>query len=79
MAPRLTPARLRAWREARGWTQQQAAEWYGSSREAWQSWELGRRPIPRPLAIRIVAESEPRPRRPLSPAYLSWLRCCTTS
>lgn len=40
---------LRAWRESRGWTQQQAAEATGYSVETWRSWELGRRAIRAPL------------------------------
>lgn len=51
---KLTAARLRAWRDARGWTQAQAAEWYGCSEDAWRSYEIGRRPIPRPLMLRLA-------------------------
>lgn len=51
---RLTPAGLRAWREARRLTQEAAADWYGCSASAWQSYELGRRPIPRPLVLRLA-------------------------
>jgi transcriptional regulator with XRE-family HTH domain len=47
-------AELRRWRLARGWSQRQAAEWYGCSTEAWRSWEGGRRPIPAHVARRLA-------------------------
>lgn len=37
-----SPDRLRAWREARGWTQARAAEATGYSLDTWKSYETGR-------------------------------------
>ena len=44
MAPRVhrveTGAQLRKWRTARGWSQYQAAMWYGCREETWKKYEL---------------------------------------
>lgn len=44
-----TPAKLLRWRKAMGWSQEEAAAWYGVTEGAWRHWENGRRKIPRPL------------------------------
>ena len=58
----LTPATLRAWRLARGFSQQAAADWYGCTLRAWQRYEAGQRPIPAPLhhRLRLAAAREAR-------------------
>jgi transcriptional regulator with XRE-family HTH domain len=53
---------VRRWRERRGFTQQQAAEWYGVTERSWQRYESGERPVPRPLLI-IVWRSEKHARQ----------------
>jgi hypothetical protein len=40
-----------------GWTQKEAAEWYGIGWRAWQRWEAGERAIPLPLVLRILDET----------------------
>lgn len=52
-----SPQSLRRWRRARGWTQAQAAAWFGVSRSAWTHWESGRYPIGNPLRNRLNAAS----------------------
>jgi len=42
----ISPETIRAWRVARSLTQQEAADYFGVSRQAWQHWELGDREIP---------------------------------
>lgn len=54
---RWTARRLRLWRESHGWTQEEAAAWYGCTRQAWSLWELGDRPLPRPLLLRLETAS----------------------
>lgn len=45
---------LQLWRLQKGWTQQQAAEWYGVNVRTWRRYELqGDRPIPRRLWLRL--------------------------
>lgn len=51
----VTPTTLRRFRQRRGWTQAEAADWYGCSTRSWQRYESGSRRIPRPLALQIVA------------------------
>lgn len=41
-------------RASRGWTQAQAAKWWGVSVRSWRRWETGASPIPTPLAARIL-------------------------
>lgn len=50
-----------AFRKAKGWTQEQAADWYGCTVRSWQRWEAGDRRVPGPLLKRIAA-ARPRPR-----------------
>lgn len=57
----MKPDQLRAWRERRRWTQQQAAEATGYSPATWQSWELGRRAIREPL-LQMLALLDKQPR-----------------
>ena len=38
----MTPARLKQWREARGWSVARAARECGISRNTWTAWEAGR-------------------------------------
>jgi hypothetical protein len=38
----------------KGWSQQQAADWYGVSKRQWQRWEAGTTPAPRPLINRLA-------------------------
>lgn len=59
-APRLSslPAEeqrraLVRFRQARGWSQAKAAQWYGVTPRSWQRYEAGDRPIPMPLLNRI--------------------------
>lgn len=59
-----TPDDLRAWRKARGLTQEQLARRLGVSRLAVQSWEGARRPIPpmlRPALNGLDAAAPPNP------------------
>jgi len=53
--------RLRAWRESRGWTQQQAAEATGYSLDTWKSYETGRLAVsPRALKMmELLGEGSP--------------------
>lgn len=44
---------LRRWREHRGYTQTEAAEWYGVSLRQWQRYEDGDHAVPKPLTLRI--------------------------
>ena len=37
-----------------GWTQQEAADWYGVGKRAWQRWEGGERGIPLALLKAII-------------------------
>lgn len=39
----------------RGWTQEQAAAWYGVSHRQWQRYENGKTPVPLHLVRRIAA------------------------
>ena len=41
-----------------GWTQTQAARWYGCPVSTWRSWENGKRPVPKHVGRRLVAELE---------------------
>lgn len=50
----MTRKALLEWRRARGWTQREAAEWYGCSSRAWQRYESGEAAVPEPLAKRIA-------------------------
>lgn len=47
------PARLKAWRLHRQWTQGQAALWYGVTERTWRRYERGVTHVPRPLINRI--------------------------
>lgn len=47
-------ARVRLWRANRGFTQREAAEWYGVTERTWQRYESGERSVPRPLLRRIL-------------------------
>lgn len=53
----VTPRELRVWREAMGWTQEEAGLWYGlpitSAGRTWRRWESGERRVPSPLAKRV--------------------------
>lgn len=51
----MTPAELRAAREAVGWTRQQAGERAGLSKESVRDYELGRRPPAAAYAAYIAA------------------------
>ena len=51
----LTPTQLRAWRQERQLLQREAAAWYGCSTSTWKRYENGRRPIPQPLVLRLLA------------------------
>ena len=42
----MSPATIKATREAKGLTQEQAAMLIGSSPRTWQEWEQGRRNMP---------------------------------
>jgi hypothetical protein len=46
-------AELIAFRDLNGWTQEKAASWYGCAARTWRRYELGERPIPKPLLLRI--------------------------
>jgi transcriptional regulator with XRE-family HTH domain len=52
-----TPDALRAWRLARGWTQQEAGEWYGlapaHAKRSWRRYECGERAIPSTLVAAL--------------------------
>ena len=62
-----TGAELKAWRLARGWSQEAAGLWYGlptsSAGRTWRRWESGERRIPGPLRWRIQASGDPTMRR----------------
>lgn len=40
-----------------GWTQQQAADWYGCSKRQWQRWETGEADVPLPAVKAILRYS----------------------
>ena len=44
---------VREFREGKGWTQAEAAEWYGCATRSWRRYELAERPVPKPLLNRI--------------------------
>ncbi len=46
-------ATLIGFRDFNGWTQAEAAAWYGCAARTWRRYELGERPIPLPLLLRI--------------------------
>jgi DNA-binding XRE family transcriptional regulator len=50
----MTREQLKAWREYRGLFQATAAQRVGVSVDTWQSWELGRRPIPAWLELALA-------------------------
>lgn len=52
-ADSLTAADLRAWREARGLTQQQLGDLTGYSERAVRAMEAGARPVSRPMAVAV--------------------------
>lgn len=52
----MTAQELRAWREARGWTQAKAAKWWGCREVTWWRYEKGDRAVPAPLAKRAHNE-----------------------
>jgi DNA-binding XRE family transcriptional regulator len=59
----MTRAKLKAFREAWGWTQEEAGLWYGlpvsSAGRTWRRWENGERSIPGPLAKRVGEKGLP--------------------
>ena len=67
---KITGAQLREWRmtqagtykigkrKVSGWSQAQAAEWYGGKTRTWRAWEKGELPVPVPLVKAIVRYSE---------------------
>ena len=50
----MTPEFLRQWRRSRGWTQPEAARWYGCDVRTWRRFERGETPIALPLQRRIA-------------------------
>lgn len=48
-----TTTLLREFRQAKGWTQEQAAAWYGCKVRSWGRYETGARDTPLPLLNRI--------------------------
>lgn len=44
---------IRAWRQRHGWTQEQAAEVLGVTKDAFRYWEYGRRSVPGPVKVLI--------------------------
>lgn len=68
-----TPEDLRAWREAMGWTQAQAAEALGVTRHSVQNWEAGRAPISKTVVLAAKRLSkEARMRGEHGPVQLIW-------
>lgn len=53
---------VQSFRTENGWTQRDAARWYGCSPRSWRRWELGERAVPLPL-IKRIAESRDKGRR----------------
>jgi hypothetical protein len=49
----MTGKQLSGWRTKRGWTQEQAAAWWGCTKRTWQRYESGDLPIPDPMDTRI--------------------------
>ena len=41
-----------------GWSQPEAADWYGCAVRTWRAWELGRHPVPVPVVKAIIRYSE---------------------
>lgn len=54
---------VRAFREARGWTQERAAKWYGCTPRSWQRYESGERRVPGPLLKKMADAKPPRRKR----------------
>lgn len=48
-------------RVRRGWTQEEAAGWYGCDVRSWQRYESGERRVPAPLLRRIDQYNQRRP------------------
>lgn len=48
---------VRAFREERGWTQAEAAEWYGCTERSWRRYESCDRPVPLPLLRRVMSRT----------------------
>lgn len=46
------------WRKGKGWTQEQAAGWYGVSARTWRRYECAEVRIPKPLSNRIAATTK---------------------
>ena len=40
---------IRRWRDEQGWTQAEAAAWWGCDERTWRRYELGERTVPKPL------------------------------
>lgn len=49
------PPLLLTFRERRGFTQRQAARWYGVTERSWRRWENGEVRTPRPVVRRVRA------------------------
>lgn len=54
----VTPAEVLEFRQLRGWTQKEAAEWWPCSERQWQRFESGESVTPPPLARRIRSRLE---------------------
>lgn len=59
----ITPLSFRQWN---GWTQEQAAAWYGCSERSWRRYETGERAVPLPLLLRMREHRDKGRRRPLA-------------
>ena len=46
--------RLILWREQRGYSQQDAASWYGVTERTWRRWEAGEVRVPKHVRRRIL-------------------------
>lgn len=75
----MTGDELKAWREASGLSQVQAAERFGVSRPTLTNWEAGRRPVPDDVAAQVregaqppAVQRKPEPKpRPAEPAAIA--------
>lgn len=54
-APKLNAATLALWRERMGYSQTEAAEVLGCSRNAWAGWEQGEHRVPRYIGLACAA------------------------
>ena len=59
----IKPRELIEWREARGYTQQKAADWFRVHIRTYQGWEAGRRSHASGNMIRISMAKAPKPRK----------------